>query len=435
MKTGHEVYAQQPLPLPLLGEKIIDPIFDAEIMRVTDENDGAALGTFYSYWPTFNKNNTLFLVGDLIPNTAFIREFDPVAFKLGSKKVIPPIPELGYLPKLDSATWSAIDPNILFCTADSKIYEYHVNTAVYELIANLDSQLPTTFAYQLSVKDDNRFAFHKKLYVGYAAVGCVVYDRAQNRIVANIDNPEVDEVTISKDGKFLLIKTGSQGADAVESIVLEVDTGKQTPLLDDKDFAPGHGDAGVDCYVGYDNWRNQINWRAFSKPKHDEVRTLLQLPNWTLGANHTSMLADDENWLLISFFGGSASAADAGVFRNEVIQVATDGSQKVRRLFHHRSIYSHYYDSPRANISRDGQFVAFTSNWGGTRLDLFIARIQPNPVPAPPPPQPPPSAEYITETFGLGTEKARTDLYHRMFSQGYAAWDEMVGHKIRFKKF
>jgi len=56
--------------------------------------------------------------------------------------------------------------------------------------------------------------------------------------------------------------------------------------------------------------------------------------------------------------------------------VATDGSQKVRRLAHHRSVFAEYYDAPRANVSRDGCFVAFTSNWGGSgRRDVFILNL------------------------------------------------------------
>jgi hypothetical protein len=70
------------------------------------------------------------------------------------------------------------------------------------------------------------------------------------------------------------------------------------------------------------------------------------------------------------------------VLEGEVVQVAMDGSGRVRRLFHHRSVFQKYYDTPRANISRDGRFVAFSSNWGVAdgRHDMFIARIPPAPA-------------------------------------------------------
>jgi len=91
-------------------------------------------------------------------------------------------------------------------------------------------------------------------------------------------------------------------------------------------------------------------------------------------AYHVSQLADDERWTLISFYLNPAS----GLFRRELVQVATDGSQRVRRFAHHRSMSNDYYHLPRANISRDGRFAAFTSDWGGrARTDFFVAKIPP----------------------------------------------------------
>src|SRR5438270_10826442 len=51
-----------PPPLPAAGGTIIDPTFETTIMRLTDANDGPDCVNAYSYWPTFNVNNTLLLV-------------------------------------------------------------------------------------------------------------------------------------------------------------------------------------------------------------------------------------------------------------------------------------------------------------------------------------------------------------------------------------
>jgi hypothetical protein len=83
------------------------------------------------------------------------------------------------------------------------------------------------------------------------------------------------------------------------------------------------------------------------------------------------MHADDESRVLLSLY--QSGAHTTGLFHNEIIQVTTDGSQQVRRLAHHRSVVGDYWDSPRANISRDGCFVAFTSSWGPSgRRDVFL---------------------------------------------------------------
>jgi uncharacterized protein (TIGR03437 family) len=69
----------------------------------------------------------------------------------------------------------------------------------------------------------------------------------------------------------------------------------------------------------------------------------------------------------------------------EIIAVPTDGSSTIWRFAHVRSILNgNFYDQPRANISQDGRYVLFTSNWentlgldvsGNHRLDVFLVEL------------------------------------------------------------
>jgi hypothetical protein len=91
------------------------------------------------------------------------------------------------------------------------------------------------------------------------------------------------------------------------------------------------------------------------------------------------MLCDDENWMLVSAYVAN-NLASSGIFQDEIFQVATDGSKNVRRLAHHHSDIQNgndpYWSSPRANISRDGKYAVFTSNWGSvSRMDVFVLKI------------------------------------------------------------
>src|SRR5215207_7007405 len=62
VKSDFGVYPEPPPPaLPRAGGKFLDPTFGAEIMRVTDERGAGNAGTSYSYWPTFNCDNTRIL--------------------------------------------------------------------------------------------------------------------------------------------------------------------------------------------------------------------------------------------------------------------------------------------------------------------------------------------------------------------------------------
>src|SRR5438477_12568174 len=95
---------------------------------------------------------------------------------------------------------------------------------------------------------------------------------------------------------------------------------------------------------------------------------------------------------------GESNVGNTGAFKDEVMQFALDGSQRVRRLLHHRSSIDFktnttgYWAMPKPTISRDGRFIAYTSNWEKSgRYDLFIARIDPAPALSAPAPTPTPA--------------------------------------------
>jgi hypothetical protein len=80
----------------------------------------------------------------------------------------------------------------------------------------------------------------------------------------------------------------------------------------------------------------------------------------------------------------------------EIICIETDGlASTVWRFAQHRSHYVSFWDTPRANLSQDGRFVLFTSNWeqtlglqpdGTLRDDAFIVELAPPNTVAPSPP-------------------------------------------------
>lgn len=220
--------------------------------------------------------------------------------------------------------------------------------------------------------DDNIFAFTVK-NSSYNTVGFIVYRRSTNEILYSRTTSLLDEVQIDKSGRYLVYKTGEQGAGKMEVEIIDLLDNSVVQLTDDSpDFAPGHSDNGNGMVIGADNWRNQVTFRNLATPHI--LKTVFDFGNmWDVGGGyHVSQLADNERWTLLSFYSNSTS----DLFRRELVQIATDGSQRVRRFAHHRSMSSAYYNTPRANISRDGNFVAFTSDWGGrSRTDLFIAKV------------------------------------------------------------
>ena len=384
LKTDKKIYAEPPLPaLPRAGGKFKDPIFGTEILRVTDESSATDGGTFYSYWPTFNSDNTRLLVKTGNDGTATVYSFDPKTFTIGSRKTVPPSPAGN--PNVESAIWSGSDPDTLYALVGLKIYAYHPSAGSYTLVADLSSKFPRgDFLWQLSLsrKNDDVFAFARRRpnaaggsdYVGYGA-----YSRSRKALLLNqeIQKNDLDEVQINKTGRWLVVKGETKTTKGFSIRDLNNNGSRRELRYGAPDYALAHSDNGANFVSGFNNYLNTIDRRNFEDLS--TITTELNLgADWSQGM-HISHLADDDSWILVSLCEAAPVQKPLGPFHNEILLVKTDGSGSVRRLLHHRSVYKSYYDTPRANISQDGRFVAFTSNWGGRpHRDLFIAMVPMN---------------------------------------------------------
>jgi hypothetical protein len=367
-----------PPPLPAAGGTVIDPTFETTIMRLTDANDGPECINSYSYWPTFNLNSTRLLI---YSGTApLLYRFDPVNFKILDKVIWNTGTPDGGSVRWDDAIWSGTDPDLIYAhdNIGMRLWTYNVATQTYTQIADLSSLYNRgDYLWQMSkdIKRDNVFAFTRR-DARYHVVGYLVWQRDTNQVIYDVATTQLDEVQVDKSGRYLVVKTGLQGAGAIQVKVVDLKTFTVEDLTDDgPDYAPGHSDNGNRIVIGADNWRNQITYRTLANPHLSS--TLINYENdWTQDY-HISMLANNEKWVLVSSYSPISGTAD-GPFHDEIYQVATDGSLAVRRLAHHFSIYGDdYYATPRADINRDGHFVAFTSNWGvkGGRKDVFILKF------------------------------------------------------------
>jgi len=371
--TDRRIYSEGPPPaLPRAGGTFIDPAFGTTIMRVTDERDGTSCTNFYSYWPTFNLDSTRFFIA--CDGNPRLYRFDPINFQVLSKGPLfdQPVTGSGHL-SAEDAIWSGTNANVLYGYTELKLYAYDVAARSYSLVKDFSSELPPGSLGQMSKSvDDNVFAFSRK-DKNYKPVGYLVWRRDQNKIVRNVTLGTFDEAEVDKSGRFVVVKAKFERT--VDLQVVDFQTGNVENLTDPApDFSPGHSDNGRQIVVGHDNWNNQYTVRKLATPH--QFQTVVGFGNDWSQANHVSMLADNEGWCLISNY--TVGNGPVGAFRNEIFQASTDGSQKLRRLAHHRSVFREYWDTPRAAISRDGKFIAFTSNWGSNaRRDVFIIKVPP----------------------------------------------------------
>ena len=405
-KGSHRVYPKPPLPpLPKAGGKFTDPVFGTEIMRATDEHDGPApgLGTYYSHWPTFNCNNTKLLIRKGADAEAIIKEFDPVNFRVGNSKTLPnSLPGNGG-PNWESSIWSNFDPNIIYTFSGyyysgMKFYSFNVSTGVFKLIKDfgfLSGGNDYLRQMYMSADDDVFCWLHLRAGANNGEpIFYLVYKRSTDKVLFHNDCTSfkggVNEVHVDKSGKWLHVVIPTAQADGTGTRILNLQTGEYQPLTKPVDHTPGHGDLGTGTIVGFDNYNNGISLRRLDSVHVFKDILLFRneagVSDWT-NDFHGSMLADNEDWLTVGTYREpSSTLPSTGVFRDEIFQVALDGSGRLRRICHTRSSIDNksdttgYWAMPKPTISKDGRFIAFTSNWEKSgRYDLFIARLDPAP--------------------------------------------------------
>jgi uncharacterized SAM-binding protein YcdF (DUF218 family) len=407
IKTDRGVYRKPSLPpRPRAGDKFIDPVFGTEIMRATDESDGPApgLGTYYSHWPTFNANNTRLVIRKGHTGDAIIKTFDPVNFKIGAGRDVLPLeyPQ-GFGLTWESSIWSHSNPEVLYTFANNRkggmrLYAYNVARKSFALLKDFTSLAHgSDYLNQMNMSaDDDVFSWSRMRVGRDAPVAYLVWRRSTNKVLFDTPNTmDFNEVHVDKTGHWLNIPLNKPLSDGDAMEFLNLDTGAITKIVRGApDYKPGHGDLGSDCIVGFDAWLDGITWRRMSAPhvvRHVfYFRTAIGrdggITDWTHDF-HGTMLADNEDWITIGTHRDpSATQFGTGIYDDEIIQISLDGSERIRRICHTRSAYDDktettgYWAAPKPTISRDGRFIAFTSNWEKSgRYDLFIARIDPAP--------------------------------------------------------
>src|ERR1043166_3145373 len=262
IKRDYGTYPVPPAPpLPPAGGIVVDPTFETRIMRLTDANDGPDCTNAYSYWPTFNVNNTRLLVYSGV--APLLYRFDPINFKIIDKAVWDTPTPIGGTVGWEDAIWSGTDSNVIYAhdNIGMHLWAYNVATDTYTLVADLTSQYQRgDYLWQMSknVDTDNVFAFTRR-DAHYNVVGYLVWRKDTSQVVYNVETTQLDEVQIDKSGRYLVVKTGQQGAGAIEVQVVDLKTLTVQNLTDDgPDYAPGHSDNGNRTVVGADNWRNQV---------------------------------------------------------------------------------------------------------------------------------------------------------------------------------
>jgi hypothetical protein len=437
--TDRNPRAEPPLPaMGPAGSRITDPTFGTRILRVTDGNTrpdrlrrsfGPPSGSEQNTW---NVDSTIFFLGgtngEMLPYS-----FDKAtmtATRMGDRNN----GSGGMMLNIAKCEFSFMDKNIIYGLGGNgrTFMQYNFQTGAYTTLFNLDSAIPGLSGNtgDVSASGNDRLSTYFGGPVQDSHMFVVVWDKStgqyailntQNSTVKSFGSSSFQPVgttigftlhnaRIGKEGRYVVMTPGSSASHAL--YVWDTQTNVVAPVPQ-----PGGGGHKVNGYNALVNHAAPPNDAA-----HADAAQWLLRPLNTSQLNNITRLATPAltplewavdthvSWnnarpgvltpVLVSLYRDPGAAGPRRAWDDEIIALRTDGVEsKAWRICHHRSqVFPYKFDySPRGNVSQDGRYFSFASNWertlgddeyGEPRFDLFIVEL-PAGNSGPPPPPPP----------------------------------------------
>jgi hypothetical protein len=413
-----EPYPEKPPVIGPPGSIINDPNFGSRILRVTDgssdpKQPGRPLFTPSSAEQnSWNKSSTMFYI-TTSGGQFLLYDFDPAAMTARSARI----------PNLD---WGA-EPQFSFQQA-SILYGMNHRKVVFEQYdtssgrasqindpskcVKLDSR-DTGHALTVSA-DDNRFMtvlgpMQDKNYMVYVydrTQGCRWYNTQTGEIggqwgpkgtVSVSDRFTLHNARMAKSGKFVYMVPGGGGSGGHRWLVWDIDT---MNISGCSKGCSGHHAVGYSHIIGTSGIGHPLDvW--LRPPDHLDTFTPiisgLDVAKGFWYDSHFSWNNVDPNDSAPVCFSTyrptnpdtpGAALLVTGPWDNEIDCAETDGkASKVWRFAHtYSTARNGFWSTPRGNVSQDGRFFMFTSDWedqlGKTpngdkyRTDVFIVELR-----------------------------------------------------------
>jgi hypothetical protein len=401
------------------GSVIIDPFCGNQILRVTDANTepnkpGASFTTPSSSeaqpWASDSKR---FFIHNSATGTYGLFSFDPVAFTSTL---------VGKLPGgLSNPAFSYQDETLVWGFKDLQIQQVRADSGKSRIVVDLRDypelgipESPPWYLNSLSVDWWDERAVASLGSSQDASYIVIVYDLHLGLEFLNTQTGEYDgwvkgkiepwtpftihNNRISKSGDVVRIAKASPtnerafwrpGSPSFQSVTSSL----TTPVN-------GHSAMGFSTYYGAWLGTTPLQWIAAPLWRIEAWQNLMNpvpasVPGWWCDY-HISVKPDGEDRapIYISTVNGGggtnpttpgAPLTSATAGDNEILAVATDGSGDWWRFAHHYSTgKGSFYTYPRGNVSVDGDFFLFTSDWeitlGGEvpnqRTDVFVLKLE-----------------------------------------------------------
>jgi hypothetical protein len=403
-----KVYPKPPLPkLGPAGFTFRDPTFGCPILRVSDEAtaEGMSIVTpavaFANAW---NTDSTLFYVlangGANIPF-----RFDPKTMTASRIQGLPFLPDFG-----NESTFSRRDPNLCFGKDRRRNrivqYDFAANTATDVVDVSRLTGTEPGYMSTLTISANDVLALVFGGPTQDASPYLLVYDlKTRKHRLWNTKEGTVDGKALPGAPKFTQ-HTGQ--IDLSGRYVMTLGPGVTGPIVWDTktdEISSVNVEKSGHHVLGYAAMVNDVHkwvYRTLDRQGIDSPQDLMEHPAGEPYFDYDSHVSWNNTRpslcvpVVLSTYHMLERGDPKCVWGDEVLAVATDGSKQVWRFAHHRSTVHgrgmegisgkyNFWDSPRGNVSQDGRFYLFTSNWEESvgkdsqdryREDAFIVRLE-----------------------------------------------------------
>lgn len=438
--------------LPSIGSAastFTDPTFGSRMMRVTDANTRPGVsGRSYTtpsaaHQTAWNANSTYFYVrsvdGYFVPYA-----FNPSTMAISRMQATNSGTGGLLIDSQAEPQFSFVSPNIVYGTRQDSTYDWPIvrqfdfSTGSYTDLLNLGEAAPIahgTYAGGLSSSagsPERVMAFFggsaqdQHYLVAVFAVGqpqsVMILDTTNSTITVhdtkastNIPlNFHLHHAWLDKSGQYVILETTAPDRPARAPLyVWDTSANTFTALPESGALAGGHYATGFGMMVNQDcctstTW-DAAQWqiRALATPtaNHDLISPVLT-PQETYAGDHASWnnaQAGVQVPFVTAFYRSASETSPWRPWDDEIVAVQTNAGAAgatVWRFAQHRTNIVSFWDTPRANVSQDGRWALFTSNWektlgtdpsGGPREDVFMVELAGGSVTSSPAPLPSPT--------------------------------------------
>ena len=284
--------------------------------------------------------------------------------------------------------FSGTRPTTLYMLDGPKLVRYDVIAKTFQTVFDVTSRYPGGYVWQPHSSDDDRVhSVTLKDRATNARLGCLVYREDTSNYSYFPAIGAFDECSVDKSGHWLTILDNVDGRYAQDNRIINLDTGAEKVLLDENG-AGGHSDLGHGYLIGEDDWAAEPGtarlWK-FDQPMvagSGQGVVAYHTTSWSADLGHVSHANARPGTSPSQQYACSSNATRLDLARsNEIVCFRLDGSLDVLVVapvmmdLNAAGGGDDYSKHPMGNLDVTGQYMVWTTNLGGNRMDAFVVRI------------------------------------------------------------